>query len=76
MIDLGGFLTTTTSAGSGTQIPVQDVKYFFDGFTIAGEVGDLIQLQVEILVFPCSLTLQRAARLELESFQSTTEIPG
>ena len=42
-IDAGGFLTKTTSAGSGTQIPVEDIIYFFDGYGIVG--GDTIQLQ-------------------------------
>jgi len=42
-IDAGGFLTKTTSVGSGNQIPVEDIIYFFDGFGIVG--GDTIQLQ-------------------------------
>jgi len=44
-IDAGGFLTKTTSAGSGTQIPVEDIIYFFDGYGIVG--GDTIQLQAQ-----------------------------
>jgi len=42
-IDAGGFLTKTTSAGSGTQIPIEEVIYFCDGYGITG--GDTIQLQ-------------------------------
>ena len=42
-IDHGGFLTTTTSAGQGTSIPVKDAGYFFDGYGIVA--GDTIQLQ-------------------------------
>jgi len=42
-IDAGGFLTFTTEAGQGTQIPVEDVKYFCDGYQIIE--GDLIQLE-------------------------------
>ncbi|NIP40931.1 MAG: DUF1565 domain-containing protein [Candidatus Aenigmarchaeota archaeon] len=42
-IDAGGWLTATRSAGSGTNIPVQDASYFMDGFGIVE--GDLIQLQ-------------------------------
>jgi uncharacterized repeat protein (TIGR02543 family) len=42
-INAGGFLTKTTSAGSGTSIPVQDAGYFFDGWGYLE--GDLIQLQ-------------------------------
>ncbi|HYE24030.1 MAG TPA: choice-of-anchor D domain-containing protein, partial [Clostridia bacterium] len=44
-IDAGAFLTTTAAAGSGTSLRVADARYFFDGFGIAGEVGDTIQLQ-------------------------------
>ncbi|NIP40241.1 MAG: hypothetical protein GTN39_01825 [Candidatus Aenigmarchaeota archaeon] len=42
-IDAGAFLTTTRSAGSGSNIPVQDASYFMDGFGIVE--GDLIQFQ-------------------------------
>ncbi|MFH2006555.1 MAG: MopE-related protein [bacterium] len=45
LIDAGAFLTRTTSAGSGTTLPVADARYFHDGFGIEGEVGDLIQLE-------------------------------
>ena len=42
-VNAGTWLTTTTSSGSGTQIPVQDATYFFDGYGIVD--GDLIQLE-------------------------------
>jgi parallel beta-helix repeat protein len=45
LIDTGVFVTTASSAGSGTSLPVADVYPFFDGYGIAGEVGDLIRLQ-------------------------------
>ena len=45
LIDRGAFLTQTTRSGSGTVIPVKDVSYFYDGFGIPGEQGDLVQLQ-------------------------------
>ncbi len=45
MIDRGAFLATTSSAGSGRTIQVSDARYFYNGFGIAGEVGDTIQLQ-------------------------------
>jgi len=45
MIDAGTYLTTTTRAGSGTEMPVSDAKYFYDGYGIAGEAGDTIQLE-------------------------------
>ncbi|GAF93190.1 unnamed protein product, partial [marine sediment metagenome] len=38
-----GWLTTTASAGSGTQITVNDADYFCDGFGIVD--GDLMQLE-------------------------------
>jgi cysteine-rich repeat protein len=45
LIDAGAFLSTARSAGSGTALPVQDAAYFFDGYDIPGQAGDLIQLQ-------------------------------
>ncbi|MEE9350349.1 MAG: LamG-like jellyroll fold domain-containing protein [Flavobacteriaceae bacterium] len=45
-IDAGGFVTTATSAGSGTQINVADARFFFDGFGIVQ--GDLIQFEGQI----------------------------
>ena len=40
--DAGRFLTTVEGAGLGTLLPVEDAAFFYDGFGIAGEVGDLI----------------------------------
>lgn len=44
MIDAGAFLTRTTGDGSGTLIHVEDASFFYDGYGIPGEVGDLVQL--------------------------------
>jgi parallel beta-helix repeat protein len=44
MIDAGAFLTQTVGQGSGKTMQVADAGYFYDGFGIEGEVGDLIQL--------------------------------
>jgi hypothetical protein len=44
MIDAGGFLTTTTGRGSGISMPVADAGYFYDGYGITDEKGDVIQL--------------------------------
>jgi hypothetical protein len=44
MIDAGAPLTATAAAGSGTSLRVQDASYFFDGFGIPGQGGDVIQL--------------------------------
>lgn len=41
--DAGTFLTVTTTAGSGTQMPVQDAGYFFDGYGLVP--GDGVQLE-------------------------------
>lgn len=41
--DAGVFLTRTTSAGSGLTIPVEDARYFCDGFGITD--GDVVQLE-------------------------------
>jgi hypothetical protein len=45
LVDSSGFLTTTTTDGTGTTLPVGDPKYFYDGHGIPGEGGDLIQLE-------------------------------
>jgi len=45
MIDAGAFLTTTVGAGSGTIMRVADASYFYDGFDIPGETGDVVQLE-------------------------------
>jgi hypothetical protein len=64
--DAGAFLTTAVGAGSGTVLPVRDARFFFDGFGIAGENGDTIQLaggsEVAIVV-GCELA---AGRLTLD----------
>jgi parallel beta-helix repeat protein len=44
-INAGVFLTTVVGSGSGTQLPVADAAYFYDGMGIPGEVGDVIQLE-------------------------------
>jgi len=46
LIDAGDFLTKTVEAKTdSTSMRVQDASYFFDGYGIAGEQGDLVQLQ-------------------------------
>ncbi len=44
LIDAGTALTTAAFGGSGDMILVEDAKYFFDGFGIEGEIGDLISV--------------------------------
>jgi len=45
MIDAGVFVTRTVGGGSGNVLGVEDVGFFYDGFGIPGETGDLIQLE-------------------------------
>jgi hypothetical protein len=45
MIDAGAFLTKTVAAGSGSELPVADASWFYDGHGIPGETGDEIQLE-------------------------------
>jgi parallel beta-helix repeat protein len=45
LINAGRFLTQTTAAGSGTSLPVEDASFFYDGYQIPGESGDVIQLE-------------------------------
>jgi hypothetical protein len=45
-IDRGEFLTRITSeSGSGIGFAVEDAEFFYDGWGVPGEVGDLIQLE-------------------------------
>ncbi|HET6427737.1 MAG TPA: tandem-95 repeat protein, partial [Phycisphaerae bacterium] len=44
MIDTGAFLTTAVGTGSGTLLAVGDASWFYDGYGMAGEEGDLIRL--------------------------------
>jgi hypothetical protein len=45
LIDTGAYLTRAAAAGSGTSLRVSDASYFYDGYGIAGELGDVIQLE-------------------------------
>lgn len=45
MIDAGTFLAQAIGNGSGTNLTVNDARYFHDGYDIAGVSGDLVQLQ-------------------------------
>lgn len=48
LIDAGAFVTTTAGAGTETtEMHLHDTGYFYDGFGIEGEAGDLIQLEGE-----------------------------
>lgn len=44
-IEAGMFLTFARGDGSGTVLPVDDSRYFYDGYGIPGEAGDLIKLE-------------------------------
>jgi len=41
-LDAGRSLTRATADGAGRELPVEDARYFYDGFGIPGEHGDLI----------------------------------
>lgn len=41
-INAGKELTRVKAASTGTVVPVEDARWFFDGFEIPGEVGDVI----------------------------------
>jgi len=45
MVDTGAFVTRIVGAGTGKVLPVEDVGYFYDGFGIPGEIGDIIRLE-------------------------------
>ena len=43
-VDRGEPLTRTWKEGSGREVQVEDARYFFDGFGIEGEQGDLVRI--------------------------------
>ena len=45
LINTGEFMAKTAGSGNGTSMAVDDARYFYDGYGIPGEVGDLIQLE-------------------------------
>ena len=45
MIDTGTFLAHAVGSGTGTTLPVDDARYFCDGYGIEGVTGDRIQLE-------------------------------
>ena len=44
LVNAGDYLTSARTAGSGRTLEVSDASWFYDGFGINGEQGDLIQL--------------------------------
>ena len=44
-IDNGVFVASTVGAGNGTSVQLDDVGWFYDGYGIAGEQGDLIRFE-------------------------------
>ena len=44
MVDAGVFVTQTVRAGRGQIMGVQDARYFYDGFELPGEPGDVVML--------------------------------
>ncbi len=47
MRDAAAFLSHTTEAGVGVVVPLSDVSYFYDGFDIPDELGDVIQFEAQ-----------------------------
>ena len=43
-IDAGRALTRTRLGGRGRELPVDDGRYFYDGFGISGETGDRVAI--------------------------------
>ena len=81
MIDAGAFLTKTAAAGSGTVLPVEDVRYFFDGFGICDEngrplIGDLVQLDGDTRVARVLAIDYAANTLQLDQVLSWTAGQG
>lgn len=45
LIDRGEFLTRAVGSGTGTKITVVDASFFYDGNSIAGEIGDVVKIE-------------------------------
>ncbi len=45
LIDAGKYVAESTSPGSGNRMQVDDANWFFDGFGIEGEKGDLVRVE-------------------------------
>ena len=58
-IDAGGPLTATTSAGSGTVVPVADIRYFSDGLGV--QAGDVIRVGTSPAVNVTQVTLTNSS---------------
>ncbi len=43
-LDAGSPLTTTVKSGSGIELLVKDARFFYDGFGIEGELGDIVSV--------------------------------
>ena len=76
MIDAGAYLTNTVGSGTGTWMPVEDVMYFYDGFGIAGETGDSIQLNGQIQTARIMSIDYGSSRLKLDRSLSWREGQG
>jgi parallel beta-helix repeat protein len=68
LIDAGAFLARAAADGSGTALSVDDARWFFDGFGIAGEKGDAIQLEGDT-------TTARVVRVDHETRVLTLDHP-
>jgi hypothetical protein len=44
-VDAGAFVAKVTTDGYGTSLPVDDASWFYDGFGITGETGDIVMLE-------------------------------
>jgi len=47
-IDTATALTRTVGAGTGRLVRIEDARYFYDGFGISGETGDMIVIADEL----------------------------
>ncbi|RJP92373.1 MAG: hypothetical protein C4518_06885 [Desulfobacteraceae bacterium] len=65
MIDAGAFLTKTTSAGTGNNIPVQDAGYFSNGLGVVE--GDLIQLEGQTQVLKITAINNNTITVDISS---------
>jgi len=76
-IDKGVFLTTITSvSGSGTSFAVENAGFFYDGWDIPGEEGDVIQLDGQTVTARITGIDYDGHRITVDSALSWTQGQG
>jgi hypothetical protein len=69
-IDAGSFVAKASQSGTGTELAVDDAKWFYDGFRIDGEAGDHIRIEGQSAAVPVTAIDYESNTLTLASSAS------